>query len=373
MSDLDGFLFFRRLGVAFRLHARLDDEFRVLRAVAPSELSAPDAVRLSKLLINRRQFADGAEILSGLDNAGAGLADDARVQLFIALVEQRKFDAAADRAIKWNSGKKNSPLRDVLTGYLLNASADQAALRLVGGAQTFADAREFARIAELLSDQGRFDLIEQLLGQWLATARQMPADGLDGYFQEVVSVAGGKGLATRLFNELFQAMGKGGDARIQASFVQAMYVQFGYAGVAPLRNALRPDVLLARPVLAARLMADEKNPLAARRFLFSVHLPELSASAQFHWLGLAQEILSPKELGDELARRAHAGAIPPELRKAVLDVVISGAFQPQMMEVWQAFFDTGQRASINRSGGAPRVDRALQAMFGPLVSVATRP
>jgi hypothetical protein len=327
-----------RLAGYYRLHGRLDDEFRVLRAVESKDLLAPDALRLSKLLLDRNQITDGAAILERLDDADSHLADNGRVQLFIAQIEQRKFDAAADRAIKWNKESKNSPLQDVLIGYLLNAGADNAALRLAAGTQTFTDAREFARLAGLLSDQGRFDLVEQLLGEWLGVAKQMPADQLDSYLQEVVSVAGGKGLNAKLFNELFRTLGKSGDSKMQASFVQAMYVQFGYEGVAPIRRALRPEVLLSRPVLAARLMAAERNPLAARRFLFSVRLPDLSASAQFDWLGLAQEILSPQELANELARRAQVQAIPPEIRKAVLDVVIKAGFQPHTAQVWQAFF-----------------------------------
>lgn len=362
-----------RLSGFYRLYGRLDDEFRVLRAVDTKDLASPDALRLSKLLFNRGQNAEGAAILERLDDAGEALADDGRVQLFIALIEQRKFDAAADRAIKWNMESKNLPLQDVLTGYLLSAGADKAALRLAVGTQSFTDGREFARLAGLLSGQGRFDLVEQLLGEWLKDAGQMPADQLDSYFQDVVSVAGGRGLATKLFNELFLVLDKSGNPKLQASFVRAMYVEFGYAGVAPFRRALRPEVLRSRPVLAARLMADERNPLAARRFLFSVRLPELSARAQFDWLGLAQEILSPQELGDELARRAHAGAIPPEMRKAALDVVIRLASQPQIMEVWQAFFDKSRTASIKRNSGVLIADRAFQTLFGQPGNAGTLP
>jgi hypothetical protein len=157
-----------------------------------------------------------------------------------------------------------------------------------------------------------------------------------------VSLSGGKGLAAKLFNELSRSLSKGGDARVQASFVQAMYGQFGYAGVAPFRRTIRPEVFRSRPVLAARLMAAEGNRLAARRFLFAAHLPHLSARAQFDWLGLAQEILSAQELGDVLARRALAGAIPPELQKAVLDILINVDMQPQMAVAWQAFFGPGK-------------------------------
>jgi hypothetical protein len=135
-----------------------------------------------------------------------------------------------------------------------------------------------------------------------------------------------------------------------------MYVSFGYAGVAPFRRAMRPEIFFARPVLAARLMAAEGNSLAARRFLFSVRLPELSASAQFDWLGLAQEILSPQELANELARRAHAGVVPPEIRKAVLDAVIKAGSQSQAVQVWQAFFSLSADIVKESSSNSTLID-----------------
>ena len=331
-----------RLAAFHRLQGRLEDEFRVLRAVEPKGLQPVDALRLANLHFDRKEVSEGAAILEQLDDADAIIEDAGRIQLFIALLEEKKFDAAADRAIKWNKENQNSPLQDVLTGYLLEAGADKAALRLLGGAQTLTDAGEFARVAGLLSDQGRFDLAEQLLSDWLRDAKQMPADQLDSYFQSLVRVAGGKRLDAKLFNELFRALGSSGDSKIQASFVQAMYVQFGYAGVAPIRWALRSEVLLSKPVLAARLMAAERNPLAARRFLFSVRLPDLSASAQFDWLDLARQILSRRELCEELAFRAQAGAVPPELRKAVLDELIQFGSQPQIAAAWHVFIDSSQ-------------------------------
>ncbi len=327
-----------RLAAFYRLGGQPDDEYRVLRAVEPKGLLPVDALRLASLHFDRNEVTEGAAIIERLDDADTNIDDAGRIQLFVALLELGKFEVAVNRATKWTKASKDTGLQDVLTGYLLNAGADEAALRLASNAQTFADAKGFGRLAGLLADQGRFDLIERLMDDWVGAATQLPPDQLDSYFQELVASASGKGLGTRLFNELFRALGKGGDARIEASYVQAMYGQFGYGGVAPFRKMLRADVLLARPVLASRLMAVEQNSLAARRFLFVARLPELSASAQFDWLALAKELLSPQELVNELARRARSGAVPPEIRKAVLDAVISVGSQPQTMEVWRAFF-----------------------------------
>jgi hypothetical protein len=120
-----------------------------------------------------------------------------------------------------------------------------------------------------------------------------------------------------------------------------MYDQMGYRGIAPFRYAIGPRVLLARPVFAARLLALERNTLAARRLLMSVDLPSQSARARFEWLALARQMLSPKELGTELARRAQTGTIPPEMKRAVLETALQVCSQPHIMAIWQSFFDTG--------------------------------
>jgi len=115
----------------------------------------------------------------------------------------------------------------------------------------------------------------------------------------------------------------------------------GYRGIAPFRYAIGPRVLLTRPVFAARLLAMERNTLAARRLLMSVDLPSQSARARFEWLALAREMLSPEELGSELARRAQTGTIPPEMKRAVLEAALQVGSQPQIMAIWHSFFDTG--------------------------------
>lgn len=338
-----------RLAASYRLADRKDDELRVLKQVAAKDLPVASAMRLAGLLQQRGQTGESAQILSGLDDAHASLPDDARIQLFAALIDLGKFDDAANRALKWRTDTDDPYQQDVLIGYLLRAGGDDAALKLARQAESFADPKAFAHLFQLLADQARYDLVGELLSQWVVFAREMPADQMDFYFHEVVNLAGAKGMSGRLFRELFAVLDREGAAGFQAGFVQAMFNRFGYAGVAPYRNTLRPKVLAARPVLAARLLAIEKNPLAARRFLLSARLPALSASAQFAWLDLAQQMLPPQELGYELARRARAHAIPPELQKAVLDTMVRGGSQAQRMSVWQAFFDSSPPASLSKA------------------------
>jgi tetratricopeptide (TPR) repeat protein len=335
-----------RLSALYRLAGKEDDEFRVLQKVASKDLAPPEALRLAKLMLDRNQTDSAISILSRLDDTQPGLPQDAKIEMFVALMDSGEFEAAADRALKWRKGEDDTAFQDVLVGYLLRAGADQAALRLARQTESLADPKAFAHLFHLLSDHGRYDLIGQLLTQWVAFAQQVPAQQLDPYLQNVVNLAGAKGMSEELFHKLYRVFDNEGVAEFQASFMQAMFNRFGYAGVAPFRTGLRHSVLNARPVLAARLFTIEKNPLAARRYLLSARLPAISAGAQFEWLDLAQQILPPQELGYELARRAHAGAIPPELRKAVLDTMVRQGSQTQLVSVWRAFFNTSLPASM---------------------------
>jgi hypothetical protein len=252
-------------------------------------------------------------------------------------------------------------LQDVFVRYLLRAGADGQALRLATSQET--DAGSIAHLSQLLSDEGRYDLLERLLGQWLAYAQKLPVQKLDGYMGEVVSVAQANGVGDRLLKELFSALPQHGSSEVEASFVQAVYNQMGYAGIAPFRPMIGPRVLLIRPVFAARLFMAERNALAARRLLLATDLSVQSAAARFEWLALAQQVLAPQEFTMELAYRARLGTIPPEMKRAVLEAMLREGSQAQTMAVWHAFF----------GGGEPAIQGRRVAEIMPIQGLQMRP
>jgi tetratricopeptide (TPR) repeat protein len=331
-----------KLAAIYRLRGDEESELRVLSMPEAAGLTEADAIRLAHLLATRGRSTEVAGVLEPFDDKAPGLSDEGRIQLFTALLDRRDFTKAVDRALAWQKDKKRSALQDVFAGYLLRAGADEQALRLATSQESIGDAKSMARLAQILSDNSRYDLVEQVVQEWLAYAQKLPVDKLDAYLAEVVNLARAKGTGNRLFRDLIQTMARHGSPEVEASFVQAMYNQMGYAGIAPFRYAIGPRVLMIRPVLAARLFTVERNALAARRFLMATYLPEQSATARFEWLVLAQQMLSPRELGSELARRAQAGAIPPEMKRAILDAMPRDGSRQQTMAVWQSFFDTGR-------------------------------
>jgi hypothetical protein len=263
--------------------------------------------------------------------------------LFGALVEQGEFDEAAQRAVGWSSSKEAADLQDVFVGYLLRDGADGPALRLATLSDAAGNPAKMLHLAQLLSDEGRFDLLENVISTWLASARQLRAEDLDGYFHAVVDIGRQKGLDNQLFHQLLFALERRGSASVKASFLQAMYNQYGYAGIAPYRASLRADVFAARPILAARVLLQERNLMAARHFLLQANLFTLSAQDRFDWLSAAQVILQPNELMAEITHRANAAAIPHEMKRAILEIAMRQATQPELNAIWSTFFDTPEK------------------------------
>jgi hypothetical protein len=326
------------LARVYRLHARFDDELRVLQSVDAAHLEAADTVRLASLLLGRNDLAQAASLLRKLDDQKKITTNDERMMLFGALVDQSNFDEAARRAVDWGVYKEVADLQDVFVGYLLRQGADGPALRLAMQTNTIADPRKMTHLAQLLSDEGRYDLLENVVFQWLSYARQLPADGLDGYFRVVVDIGRQKGLDSQLFHQLLFALERRGSASVKASFLQAMYNQYGYVGIAPYRGSLGADVLAARPILAARVLLQEHNLMASRHFLLQSNLFTLSAQDRFDWLSTAQVVLQPDELIAEISHRANAAAIPHEMKRAIIEIALRQATQPELAAIWATFF-----------------------------------
>ena len=347
-----------RLAGLLRLRGRLSEELQVLQAVDSKKLSDDDALQLATLLLGRHELNDAVTILERLDDGKPGLKTDGRIKLFGGLVDQGRFDESADRAIRWGKSDDSPALQDVFVGYLLRAGADGAALRLATQHEVVANVASITHLAQLFSSEGRPDLLDGLIAEWLTYAGELPSDQLDGYLEQVVRLARGKGLSGTLYNQLFLAFSKRDAFEVEASFLQAMYDEFGYAGVAPFRSALQmqPEIFSARPVFAARLLLVEHNQLLARHFLLTARLPDLSAKARYDWLAMAQTVMSPHELAYELGRRARAGSIPPEMNRDVLNIAMRGGSQPQMVALWESFFDVGRPIVMKARSARHRLD-----------------
>jgi len=334
-----------KLAAIYRFSGKDEDELRVLGTVAEGQLAEADAIRLARLLIARDRTDQAVTGLLAVDDRKPGLSDEGRTLLFTALLDHRDYATAVERALGWMGDEDRFPLRDIFVVYLLRAGAGDEAFRLATSHLATGDAKDTAALAQLLYDEGRYDLVGRLMRESLAEARELPAEKLDQYLSGMVATARWKGIGDRLFGELFRVVAASRSADVEASFMQAMYDQMGYSGVAPFRHAISPQLLSRRPVLAARLLFEERNQLGARRFLMATDLREQSETARVEWLALARQLLSPQELDAELAWRGRAGAIPPDMRAAVLAILGRDGLQSRSMVAWHGLFDA-KRADI---------------------------
>ena len=333
-----------------RMAGRTSDELRVLLArthfatVEVGGLAPGDEVRLGYLLVETGEAA--ASIGAFARAAGApDVGHEARLALFVALVEAGRLDEASQRAASWID-RPESPRWDL--GYFATglvrwgASAPQilrlAPLDTPDGWRTLGD------FVYAFTREGRHDLVRDAVGFWLASTDALPSDQLDRTVQAVVELAVERGLAGEVFAHMAAAVHARGRPAELASLGAAVYDRFGYAGVAPVRHLLDYEALAARPLFAARLSAQEGNSVAARQFLLDVELGGLSGRDALAWWGLAHEVLAYDELLALTVGRFREGTLPPDLVRPVITLAQARGRQDLLREVWASLRE-GEAAS----------------------------
>lgn len=318
----------------YRLHSRFEDELRILRGARPGILSVPDRVRLASLHLGRAELKQAVAVLDTVDAEEGGAEANARIMLFTALIELGDPDAAARRAIGWLDADPNWRFQELYVGYLLRAGADRAAVDVATPASTIGNPDSIARLAELLLQERRLDLVAETISRALDHAQELSPWQVDWYLERVIETARYKGLAGEVLEQLRVALSEDRSPSLQAAFVQAVYNQYGYRALAPYRSLLGAEIFRERPVLAARLLVQEGNDMAARHFLLAADLKSLPARDCFDWIATAQHLLTPRELMAELTRRARNGGIPLEISRHVMEIAAGQASQPQLNALW---------------------------------------
>ncbi|MPY69643.1 MAG: hypothetical protein GEU92_06125 [Alphaproteobacteria bacterium] len=86
-------------------------------------------------------------------------------------------------------------------------------------------------------------------------------------------------------------------------------------------------------MLGAKLLLVEGNRPAARHFLPQTELRSLTLQRRREWLTTAETILLPKELLDELIRRARTGTLPADFVPPAIDLAMRTGGHAQLHEV----------------------------------------
>lgn len=322
----------------YRLHSRVDDELRILRGARPEDLAVADRVRLASLHLGRGELSEAVAVLEAVEaeeeEEGEEADANARIMLFTTLIELGDPDAAAERAIGWLDADPSWRFQELYVSYLLREGAERQALEVATPASTIGDPDSIARLAELLLQERRLDLVAEAISRALDHAQELSAEQVDWYLDKVIATARYKGLAGEVMEQMQAALEEDRSPSLQAAFVQAVYNQYGHSALMPYRSMLGPDILRERPVLAARLLMQEHNDMAARYYLLTADLDRLSTRDCFDWVEAAKHLLAPRELMAELTRRARSGGIPPAISRLVMDIAAGEASQPQLNALW---------------------------------------
>lgn len=334
----------------YRLHGRFEAELRVMRSVDASLLSVEHTARFASLLAARGDLDRAADLLRRVDEQAPPEQVEHRMFLFDVLLQQEAYEEAADRAERWLDHWHSANQRSPLVRYLIRAGADEQALRLaahVAGAQ---EPWTLDYMVGTIRKEGRFDLLNRLVGIWIAGAENVAEARLDRHLQGIVDAAASMGMSNEIMRQLHATLVSHERPDFQASLLKAVLDGLGYAAIAPYRAVVTQEMLAARPILGARLLQAERNPMAARYFLLQADLPALTEEARRDWLELAETILPPKELVAELVRRAHAGGLSPDLVRPAIDLARRAGTQAQLRELWALLVDGTDKPAITVPG-----------------------
>jgi hypothetical protein len=324
-----------RLARLYRLHGHFADEMRVLSAIAPDELGLEQGTRLASLLIGNGRFQRATGLLRKLDETLPLEARQPRMMLFDLLLAQgtEAQDEAAGRADRWLSIWKTGYDRADMVGQLVQAGGSHAAVDLAAGADPEHEQGSLGEIALTLARLNRRDLIAALVDRWSKAAVEMAERPATAQMREIVAVARAHGLTRPLMEATTRLLQSKARPEVSAILAEAVLDEWGLQALMPYRGLIGPQMLEASPVLGARLMLAEGNRLAARHFVARADLSSASEASCANWLETAREVLSARELLDDLAIRARSGTLPACLARPALELASTSHRQAELMEI----------------------------------------
>ncbi len=323
-----------RLARFYRMHARFDDELRVLQTIPSDKIGEARGMRLASLLAAEERLKEASALLADLDRILPIDARQPRMLLFEILVEDGRFVEAVEHASNWLETWHGAESRVEFVRSLLRAGAEEAAIQIASMADGSVEPFILDELISLLSSENRLYLLGDLLSGWIAQAVAISPEALDFQLREIVDVAAKRGMGMELALHLMRTLQRSERPDLQAGLINAILERFGYSAIVPVRAAITPQVLAARPVMAARLFLAEGNPMAARYFLLGTELADIPERLRPSWLDLAREILKPSELLGELVAQARSGKLPADMLRPALDLATSLGGEAQLRQIW---------------------------------------
>ncbi len=304
-----------RLVELYRLYGRRDDELATLRTYAAKAMLDPaELARLGAVLAARGDVAGARRWLELADRAAPAGASAERFLLLQVLLRDHEVDAAQQRAQAWLAAWP----RPFLAGRLILAMA-RAGLpdRASGLARQFVDMMpdHTFEVVDVLAMHGQADVAADMLTRW-ADRADKPGQAQLRAFARASAAVGDLDAPLGMLARLARS---DSNPAAEGQLAEELANAFGTSILSAVRPLLSNQVLLARPLFAARLSLFEGNREMARWFLDRAQPDRLSPRDADTWLALVRQVETDDEVFRRLALLWNDGRLPAQLLPSFAD------------------------------------------------------
>jgi len=304
-----------RLAALYRLHGRMSDELATLRKYAGHGLLATDQLeRLGALLVAAGNWSEARHWLAIEERKSPPDSSTGRLLLLEALIQNDEADQAYRYAERWMAAWRNPFLSGKLMLRMAQAGHVGPASALALKWEDLMPDTTF-EMAGLLVSQGHGELARIMLARWADQTENPTAKQLRTF----VSTSAALDAAPLAIAKFLQLVDADTDPARLAQLAEDMADAFGTSTLSAIRPLLSSDMLLARPLFAARLSLTEGNYEAARWFLNRCDPNELTPEERPTWLAMLHQIESQADVVERLLSLWEAGRLPADLAPQLAD------------------------------------------------------
>ena len=251
-----------RLVELFRLHGRVDDEIRTLKAFAgKGYLDVSQLERLGALLAERGDWREARKWLELEDKQAPPEASAGRLLLLEVLIQGNEVNRIDGPARAWMAAWRSAYLSGRIILRVAQSGHVAAASRLALEYTVMPD--DAFDIVGLLVSKGYQGLARQMLVRWASSAIKPDETQLHAFVQASAQV----GDVSVPIGKFLQLVRSGSDAAIQVQLAEELFNAFGSPALAAIRPLLSSKALQTRPLFAAELSLADGNREMARWYL----------------------------------------------------------------------------------------------------------
>jgi tetratricopeptide (TPR) repeat protein len=308
-----------RLVALYRLHGRPSDELATLRKYAGRGLLPTDQLeRLGALLLAEGNWREARQWLAIEERKSPLESSTGRLLLLEALIQNDEADQAYRYAERWMTAWRNPFLSGKLMLRMARAGLDGPASELALKWEGLMPDTTF-EMAGLFVSQGHGELARIMLARWADQTENPTEEQLRAF----VSTSAMLDTAPLVIAKFLQLVRDSTEPARLAQLADDMANAFGAPALSAIRPLLSSDILLTRPLFAARLSLSEGNYEMARWFLDRCDPNELTPEERPKWFALLQRVDTQADAVDRLLSLWEAGRLPADLAPQLADQALA--------------------------------------------------